>query len=314
MKYYLSDSWIGKDIEEFAYPFAKNRLISFHYKKQIERYIEIYRAYNGTELDISEYSLMIDSGAYSVWNSGKAPINIYEYAWFCIDLLKELRDMPFKTVEFINLDVIPGERDKPVTKAHIDKAQTKSWENYEWLKERVPNVMPVFHQGDDFKYLEMMNNETLRYCVSPANDKSTQQRLMWIQDVFRKASSDFKPHGLGFASDKIADANPWYSFDAATHGLASAYGHVMYSNGQRFVIMCFSNKRQSDELGTHFLNMPKPERDIILSELIQLNERFTYDNLVKDGKLRRMVNMYYLVKHYENRKSPKNLIQANLFE
>ena len=96
MKYYLSDSWIGKDIEEFAYPFAKNRLISFHYKKQIERYIEIYRAYNGTELDISEYSLMIDSGAYSVWNSGKAPINIYEYAWFCIDLLKELRDMPFK--------------------------------------------------------------------------------------------------------------------------------------------------------------------------------------------------------------------------
>ena len=98
---------------------------------------------------------LVDSGAYSIWNSGKPPLKVEIYEAFCLDVIKKAKG-EFKKLEFINLDKIPGERNVPVTQEDIEEAQQVSWKNYLYLKDKVQNVLPVFHQGDDFLYLTMI--------------------------------------------------------------------------------------------------------------------------------------------------------------
>jgi len=313
MKYYFSDSGFSKDVEDFVCVYAKNRLISYHYKSAIKKYIELYSVYDQNTLDLAEYSLLIDSGAYSIWNSGQPPINPAKYAYFCQDFLNSISHLNFKTIEFINLDVIPGVKNQPLTHDQIKYAQEKSWENYLFLNDKIPNLLPVFHQGDSFEYITKIEQLTKRYCISPANDKSVKQRLMWIQDVYRQASIDFKPHGLGFSNTSIAKANPWYSFDASTHALRAGFGVIMYSNGKDLIDIVFSDVRTKEDTGTHFGNLSKPEQQRILSEFLEIDPIFTYENVLSSGKYRKMLNMYFVSKFYETLPEPKNIIQGNLF-
>ena len=313
VRYYFSDSSFNEEDEKFFSKYAKNRLISYHYHSSLKKYIEIYRKFNGIRLDVSEYNLLIDSGAYSIWNSGKPAIDVHDYKKFCLEFLLSISDLPFKTIEFINLDQIPGQRDKPVTRDDILFAQDKSLENYLILKNYVPNLLPVFHQGDDFNYLQIMEENTLRYCVSPANDKSVQQRLMWISDVFKKANPKFKPHGLGFSNSTIAKANPWFSFDASTHALRAGFGVIMYPFGDNLLDIVVSNVRSPEQTGTHFKNLSNYEQSQILNTLIDIDERFTYENIESQGKIRKMINVYNVSTFYANFKKPENIVQETLF-
>lgn len=316
VNYYFSDVSFNEEDERFFSKYAKNRLISYHYQSSIRKYFEIYRKFNGEILNIKDYNILIDSGAYSIWNSGKPPIDVHDYKKFCLELLISISDLPFNRVEFINLDVIPGERNKPVTRKDILYAQEKSLENYLILKNFVPNLLPVFHQGDDFKYLNIIEENTLRYCVSPANDKHVSKRLIWIQDVFAKANKNFKPHGLGFSNATIAKKNPWFSFDASTHNLRGGYGVIMYPLDDKLIDIVVSDQRSPEETGTHFENFSKEEKEKILQELLSIDKRFTYDQ-IKGGyhatKTRTMINVYFINKFYSNFVNPSNIIQQNLF-
>lgn len=313
VKYYFSDSTFNENDEKFYSKYAKNRLISYHYKTSLYKYINIYRKFNNNILDVNNYNLLIDSGAYSIWNSGKPAIDVYDYRNFCVDLLNKVSDLNFKKIEFINLDVIPGQRNKLVTKDHIDYAQKKSLENYFILKESIPCLLPVFHQGDDFEYLKIIEQNTNRFCISPANDKSVKQRLFWIQDVFNKADCNFKPHGLGFSNATIAKANKWYSFDASTHALRAGYGVVMYPLKNKLIDIVFSTRRTPDQTGIHFKNFSEIEQKTILNNFLKINSTFTYENILNDGKVRRMINVYNVSKFYESFKSSQNFIQSSLF-
>jgi hypothetical protein len=313
VKYYFSDSSFNEEDEKFYCKYAKNRLISYHYYSSLKKYIEIYRKFNGHRLDITEYKLLIDSGAYSIWNSGKPPIDVHDYKKFCLEFLISIWDLPFKSVEFINLDQIPGERNKPVTRDDVLYAQEKSLENYLILKNYVPNLLPVFHQGDDFKYLKIIEENTLRYCVSPANDKSVQQRLMWISDVFNQANPKFKPHGLGFSNSTIAKANPWHSFDASTHALRAGFGVIMYKIEDKLLDIVVSDVRSPETTGTHFKNFTKLEQQKILDDLLSIDSTFTYENIMSKGKIRKMINVYNVSKFYKNFRKPQNVVQGALF-
>lgn len=313
VKYYFSDSSFNADDELFYCKYALNRLISYHYKTSLYKYIDIYRKLHGEYLDLNNYNLLIDSGAYSIWNSGKPSINVEDYKIFCLELLIHISDMPFNNIEFINLDSIPGERNRPVTEYDVKIAQEQSYENYLLLKNYVPNLLPVFHQGDSFEYLHEIEKYTLRYCVSPANDKSVSQRLLWIQDVFKVANSNFKPHGLGFSNATIAKANPWHSFDASTHALRAGFGVIMYKIDDKLLDIVVSDVRTPETTGTHFKNFTKLEQQKILNDLQQIDDRFTYDNIVREGKIRKMINVYNVSRYYESFSKPTNVIQETLF-
>ena len=305
---YFSDSGIKEEDELFIHKHTKHRLISYHYKSAVLKFIDICLKHDIAK----DISFIVDSGAYSIWNSGKPPLKVQVYEDFCHDVIKRSKN-GFKTLEFINLDVIPGTRNIPVTYEDIQEAQIKSWENYIYLNKSIPNVLPVFHQGDDFKYLKMIEDTTLRYCISPANDRSTPSKLLWCNEVFSKINKEAKPHGLGFSTSEVVKCNDWYSFDAATHALRAAFGTLVYYNGDKMMDIVFSDRRGPKDTGTHFYKFSQTEQKLIAESIEAIGEQFNVDTMFADGKTRKLANIYYMSKFYNDFKAPKQIIQQNLF-
>ena len=305
---YFSDASVKEEDELFIFKHTKHRLISYHYKNAVYKFIDICLR-NDLAKDIC---FLVDSGAYSIWNSGKPPLKVDIYKDFCLDVIDKAKGQ-FKKLEFINLDKIPGIRNTVVTREHIEEAQVKSWENYLYLHERIPNVLPVFHQGDDFKYLTMIENITSRYCVSPANDRSTNSKLLWCNEVFGRINENAMPHGLGFSSSVVAKKNKWYSFDAATHALRAAFGTLIYYNGVEMMDIVCSNVRTNEDTGTHFHNFSKIEQDMIEDSLKELRSDFTIASVFNDGKIRKLANICYMSRFYNDFVPQRQLIQKSLF-
>ena len=97
--------------------------------------------------------LFIDSGAYTAHTKGKE-VDVDEY----INFMNSIDDQVYV---FAQVDKIPGEWGKPKTPEQLAEAPILSWENYKYMVKRVKSpkkLLPIFHQGEDFKYLEQMLN------------------------------------------------------------------------------------------------------------------------------------------------------------
>ena len=92
-----------------------------------------------TSIDREKYRLIVDSGAFTVYNSG-IELCVEGYCEF-LDSISHLK--PFKAVCF---DVF-GNPDK-------------SWENFLFMHKKGYDVMPVFTRGEDEKRLDLMYEYT----------------------------------------------------------------------------------------------------------------------------------------------------------
>jgi hypothetical protein len=154
---------------------------------------------------IEEESVIIDSGAFSVWNKGGS-IDIDEYLNFC-------KTLP-QSWTFINLDVIP----KTGSSAEdIEECCKQGYENYLYLKKHLKNVMPVYHYGDDIKWLHKFM-ETADYIgISPANDTHENVKREFLKQVFHVTKDKVKTHGLGYSSIDGVKLFPFYSIDSISY-------------------------------------------------------------------------------------------------
>jgi hypothetical protein len=177
-----------------AYPYIKEKEVAFLKEK---------RRTNG-------YRLIIDSGAFTAWNTGKE-IKLDDYCRF-LDAIESLR--PFRSVQ---LDVVgdPG----------------ASWANYEMMRKRGYDVMPVFTRGESLERLEEMYSHTdyvmfggIAFGAGNAN------YVKWLME----RNGDRKIHWLGFANlDFVRKYNPT-SVDASSWNSSKRYGGVklVKPNGQ----------------------------------------------------------------------------------
>lgn len=186
----------------------KNYLLSFAYP-------EFFRL-NSDVLQDPECNVLVDSGAFTLWNSKipRKPIVVEEYAKFC----EGLRSGARCGVRFANLDVIPGSRNRAPTSRERDLAASKSWEHYEFLLSRNLKVMPIFHQYDDFKWLKKMHAESEYFGVSPSNLRtvSTKQKDHWLKEVFSRIGYSRRTHAFGMTSGVLLHKFPFYSADSTT--------------------------------------------------------------------------------------------------
>lgn len=171
--------------------------------------------------------LIIDNGAFSVWKSGKEDIDVEKY----IDLCKKIKnETNFKFLDFIALDKIPGSFGKKPTKKECEFAVKYTKENYiKMKKEFGGNALPVFHQHDDFSYLDFYLDENDFICISPANDETNKGREVWLDRVFEKIdvkNSKVKTHGLAVTGKYLCEKYPFYSVDSSTWNVPSVYGRV----------------------------------------------------------------------------------------
>lgn len=171
--------------------------------------------------------LMLDSGAFAVWNRGRA-VDLDQYIQFCLDN---------EASSYVCLDVIPGRPNQTasLTAAALAEACEGSWRNYQEMKAAgIPQdkLIPVFHQNDDFRWIKRYLDDGVTYLgVSPANDRTTKQKLRWLTDVRRHlCGRDGNPvirtHGFAVTSFPLMNFWRWYSVDSASWIRQAALGGV----------------------------------------------------------------------------------------
>lgn len=236
----------------------------------------------------------VDSGAYSAHTKG-AEVDVDEYiAW-----LNENDD----TVQICaQLDKIPGEFGKPKTREQLLEAPELSWENYLYMVERLKSpekLLPIFHQGEDFKHLHRMLNHTpkIPYIgISPANDLSTKLKERWIRKCFNiiknSPNPEVKTHAFGMTSLWVLERYPFTSADSTSWIMTGANGSIMSKYG---VLLVSANAKKNPK---HVSNLPKPVYEE-LKEYVA-SKGFSLDAMMDDYKERIMFNIEYLKEWAEN--------------
>ena len=151
-------------------------------------------------------NVILDSGAYTAWRSGK-PINLLEYC----DFIK--RNQAWVT-SYANLDVI--NQNDPEQAAH------DSHENYKFMRAQGLKPMPIFHVGEDSRWLKTMLDAGCDYIGLSASSLVSRNKvdswydMIWEHIVSPSGLPLIKAHAFGEGREGSLIRNPWYSADSAS--------------------------------------------------------------------------------------------------
>lgn len=192
MKYFFSSpSSMRKPLKERK---VRNYLLSF-----------AVDAKDVKHFDDDNNRLIIDSGAFSLWNKGAGTIDIDEYLAF-------INSLEHGDITCINLDVIPQTGS---SKAEINKCVEQGFENYLYLKSKSKHkIMPVYHYGENISILKRYADHTDYIGISPANDTAEVVKRAFLDKVFGFTKDKIKCHGLGYSSFGGLYIYPFYSVDS----------------------------------------------------------------------------------------------------
>lgn len=215
-----------------------NILYSFAYSKNL-KITEV--------LSIANRYLILDSGAFSVWQSGKTVV-LDDYISWIASLQKQVC---LDDVIFINLDVIPGEFGRKPTATEVHSACEESLANYRKIRSLFPTlkIMPVYHEHDPIGYLkEYLSTDCYLLGISPANDSSTTARAVWLDTVFSRVGLKKRCHGLAVLSERLLKRFPFYSVDAATWIRAAAFGQASKFSTKEGKMMTYNYREKISAL------------------------------------------------------------------
>lgn len=180
-------------------------LISFYYDQSFDKFKEHM-------MKPTDLRFFVDSGAFSAWNSGKE-IDLDEYCEFVRHNIEQI-DV------YANLDAIPGEKGRLATPAEREQAAAQSWETYLYMREQGLDPIPVFHCGEDFKWLQQMLDYGCTYIgLGGMVGITREQRKQWLDRCFTMLTNPdgspiVKTHGFGMTAIPLIFRYPWYSVDS----------------------------------------------------------------------------------------------------
>lgn len=184
---------------------------------------KVYNALKDRNPD--EYELIIDSGAFSAFASGKT-IELKDYHKF----LDSVSDLPI--LKAIQLDVMGDEE--------------KSWQNFLKSRKLGYNVAPVFTRGTDIKEIEKMYEYSDLIFIGATRGVGGPGYVKYVLENNKKR----KCHILGCLDTKFLKHYKPYSCDVSSWVSAARYGtlNVYKSGGELYQI----NKKE-------FVRQPNPE-------------------------------------------------------
>ena len=248
--------------------------------------------------------LFIDSGAFSAWSIGRG-IDVDEYINYINNNTNEL-------TLFASVDNIPGELTRTPTLKEKQQSPILSWENYLYMRERVKDkgkLLPVFHIGEDFKYLNNMCNIILDGKHIPyiglggtVGIKDRKVKENWYKQCFRvikdSKNPNVKVHAFGMTNLEILENYPFESADSTTWLRSSANGNII----TRFGTVCVSNL--ASDRPNHISKLPKHTQEQITSEISYYG--LTLEQCSNDYGIRDIFNIYHLQDWAENYKYKGN--------
>lgn len=250
----------------------------------------------------------IDSGAFSAWSLGKE-VDIDSYC----NWLNEYDEFVEIAAE---LDHIPGRKGQPRTQKQNDEGGELSWKNYLYMCEKVENwekILPVFHQGENWKYLHQMleHQPKVPYIGLSTNKEVSQiRRNSWLVKCFeiiaKSSNPEVKTHAFGMTSLPALERFPFTSADSTGWILTGATGSVMSPYGNILV----SSKKGHE--ASYIGNLSKSIRDRFNEYLAKYG--FTFEEVASNHRHRIDVNLLYLEEWRHNYKyRPLKTKQNNLF-
>ncbi|MCP1354600.1 hypothetical protein [Aneurinibacillus migulanus] len=173
-------------------------LMSYHYfrTKGIYSFIE--------KIGYKPKEIILDSGAFSAATKGR---NISP-----IDYMRFIDENSEYIMRYIALDVIG---DPDLTRMYYDIMRFKGY-----------NPVPVYHFGDEMKYLDYYVKQGADYVAlgGCAREWSRGKVVQWVQGAIGKYP-DVKFHFLGSSSRKITDHCDLYSADSSTWIMQAINGY-----------------------------------------------------------------------------------------
>lgn len=292
------------DFDTYLVEHGANRLLSQGYqKKDIERWLASNKDNKG--------KLLIDSGAYSVFKAGKTlDVDMY------IDYLNA---NSHRFGYFIQADHLPGKFGRPATDQEKLESPKKSWDNYLYMVSKLKEpdkLLPVFHNGEDYKWLHNMLEYTrdgkhIPYiCIAPMHNVNLAERDRFIEKCFQiiKASSNpnVKVHALGVTRLDILERYPFTSADSTSWIITAANGNILTKFGN----ICVSNQESAFD---SCMTLPEVSLKALREYVMQFG--YTLEELSEDYHKRALFNIKYQLdwaEHYTYK--PVKWVHNSLFD
>lgn len=239
----------------------------------------------------TESKIFMDSGAFGVAHSNKE-ITIDEYIQF-------INETPRVNL-FACLDVIPW----PQLDTHTAKESAeKSWENYIYMLEHVKpeykdKIVPVYHYGEDFKYLSQIlkgyNGYKPKYIAYGGRGGVHTNKLYESLDQFFKIIKEeypeVKTHAFGITVLKLLEKYPFTSCDSTSY-LKTAVNGSIY-------VECFTKtikiSKQTIKDPLNYLHLNDHLKEIIEKEVKQYG--YTIEELQESFRSRFKFNIDYFLR------------------
>lgn len=160
------------------------------------------------EQDPSSFRLIVDSGAFTAWNTGKH-IDMQEYCTF--------------------LKTIPKDWETKVVQLDVYGNPAQTYINYiKMLNDGYKDVMPVFTRGDTIERLEEFYTHTDYIMFGGiAIGGENRNYVKWFCDI----NKGRKAHWLGFVNVPFMKHFKPYSVDSSSATSTSRYGNLYYNVG-----------------------------------------------------------------------------------
>lgn len=242
--------------------------------------------------------IMVDSGAFSHYQQSKkkghilTDQEIYEYTDDYIEFLNQYGDY---LEVFVGVDSVPDPEN-----VNPDYAR-KTWENYLYMYDRLKpeirhKLIPVFHFGEDFKWLKNMleykhsDGSHLDYIgLAISLEGTTKVRINWANAcrkmINESSNPDVKTHAFGVGVKSVLDCIDVTSTDATSWVKRAAYGMISINDKTIYV----SDIQEQKLNGHHYSERSAAYKDSV--EDIIKSRGFTIEELKTDAYARAKFNI-----------------------
>lgn len=186
--------------------------------------------------DAPAVKLFMDSGVFGAWSRG-ITLDIKQY----IKFIKRYEHLLFC---YATMDQIPGRPQVARTKKEVDESAAVGYRNHQILKDAGLKPIPIFHQGESFKYLEQYLKDGEPYIgIATAKDMPgdlSDYQHEWLDQMFsiltdKNGVPYVKTHGFGITKINFMLRYPWYTCDSTTWSLAAGFGMIYVPQYKRGV-------------------------------------------------------------------------------
>ena len=275
----------------------------WHERKGIESLIEYKKEH-------PEYTgrIMVDSGSFTAYTKG-VHIDIDDYLKF-IDKVGDYVEV------FVAVDDVPDP-------ANMDYSKAKTtWDNYLYMKDRVrpelrDKLIPVFHYGEDFKWLTNMleyrhdDGSHIKYIGLAISLEGTPKiRINWARECMRviaeSSNPDVKTHAFGVGVKSVLDSITVTSTDATSWVKRAAYGMISVNDKTVFVSDVLRDRVDDKYIGQQSIAFQEDVKKLIEKR------GFTLEQLAESSAARAEFNLIDTLEWVKELDEHRSIFKQNL--